>query len=1666
MVQLSLPWRGAGRSVALLLLLTAPVLAVSDPGEDWSDPGNLSPRPPEALGFPSRSADLDVLPGFIDPPPGYGEVPFWWWTGDPLDKDRLLWQIEELHRKGVTGMQINYAHEDSPGWPTYPVKPEIFSEGWWEIWNWIVGECRKRNMGIGLSGYTLDWPGKDNLFCRLLYRDAELNGIELALAQKVRAEAGEVLTLDIPADAIAIRAHRLAGDRVEPEGLDLADRVRDGKLQWTPGQDAWQVYVFCARVKPMTLNPLHPQAGREVVKRFFQPCEDRAPGSSSAGLNYFFQDELTFGVSGRIWTPGFNDEFRTRKGYDLLAVMAALFEDIGPITPKVRLDYEDVKVQLTEERYFRPIFDWHWQRGLIYGCDPGSRGLNPEEFGDYFRCVRWYTSPGHDTPGGQADLIKGKVSSSISHLYQRPRVWLEGYHSLGWGATPATLMKATCENYLYGCTLLNLHGLYYTTHGSFWEWAPPCYHFRMPYWDHMEVFLKYFERLSYLLSQGVHCCDVAMMYPVAPFQAGMGGAEATNVAFDTGRRLMAAGIDWDFMDFQSLARAQVRDGRLHVSGEAYRVLILPAMQATRWSTLQKAAEFRRAGGIVIAVGALPQASDRAGRDDAELNALVKDLFSGTGLVVGKPEEVPVQIEQLIGRDVQSTPPVMSLHRRVGDRDVFMVMGAAKGSECVFRAKGRPELWDPWTGGTCSLHVVSQNADGTTVRMPLEGYEAQVIVFSPGPVEPAGPDETGDAEAEYVVLDGPWEFELKPTLDNRWGDFRLPVDQTVIGPEARMFRYAEEHQSDPAWQTADFDDSRWPRVTAGFGPRFWKLGPLPAELDAASLDAKLAAMTCVDAAIPLEIGGKQYPWTPYAFSWRWGVEGDPGHQGYHGLKENVTDDFICLGKPTGGLNETLYTKEDAGTLYYLWTCAVVEKDAQAGVIAGGLEPAAIWLNGRMLQASEKTVSLKTGTNTLLLRYDKPGRGHFVLERLGASRPKERTPLAMSWYDRPGVVPFDVHGDETKPVGWYRFVAAPGLRAMTVRCHGVLQAWADGLPMQIEKQGESADGLVQYRAAAPQPIRDKTKVALRIEQQRGFYGGVALPEPVELECGPGLMSAGDWSQDGVLECYSGGAWYRRTLTLAQEQARSQVLLNLGDVAATAEVWVNGQVAGIRVTPPWVVDISQEVTSGENRIEILVYNTLANHYLTIPTRYRGSPRSGLIGPVRLEVRPVTTLPTRNRRAASDQHGVIGVAAAQASDPEPVASRDPWFPQAGLGMFIHWGLASIPGNLDLSWGMMKNTPWDAGAQNRNKLTPAAYFALAEQFNPTNYHPDRWLKAAREAGFGYAVLTTRHHDGFALWPSKHGDFNTRTYLGGRDLVREYVDACRRQGLKVGFYYSPPDWHFGRQYQSFGYGSKGTAESPHLGLNHEPVELPERPADFEDRYVAYVNGQIEELLTWYGRIDYLWFDGSAGPKVLSIEDIRKLQPGIIVNDRQHGRGDVVTSHYEYQLPGARPAGWWEHCFSMVGAWGYTKPERCDSANVLISKLAQVRTWGGNVLANFGPRPDGEMPDCFYRCMAEMKDWMDHSGTSFVGVQAGPYPDKCNVPVTVRGTTWFAHVLPKTADGPGPDGTIVLTGTGRPKRAILFATAKELAVGVHDDKFTIEVPSELRGESDNVVSIEW
>ena len=657
-----------------------------------------------APGWPSRDSQLDVLPRFKNPPPGYGQVPFWWWTGEDLDADRLTWQVRELHKKGVSGVQVNYNHQNLSMDTDETGNPRLLTDDWWKIYSKVSEECGQLGMGISLSTYTLDWPNGNNWFTRNIYSKPENNALELRSGKRLRLKGGETKTIPCEPDTFAVRAYELNNGILQRGGMDLTARISNNKVDWTAPDGEWEVWTFQAARMPKTMNPLMSGAGDRIVQEFYQQFQDNNPGKTTDGLNYFFNDELKIGQGKFAWNPDFSVEFKTRKGYDLFEALPAMWTDMGSVTPKLRIDYADVRMSLMEERYFKPIYDWHASRLIIFGCDNHGRGLDPHAYGDYFRANRWYSAPGHDTPGGNAHPIKGKVSSSIANLYKRPRVWLEGYHSMGWGATPERLMFATRENYLYGCTLLNLHGLYYSTFGSHWEWAPPCYHFRMPYWEHMDVFLKYFERLSYLFSQGHLACDVAVVYPVTPYEAELNGDAARDAAFETGKILIRSGIDFEFIDHQSLARAKVENGRLVLEdvGASYKALIIPGMEAVRWSSLEKAAEFSENGGLVLTVGALPSASDRAGQNDSELAELNKRAF--------KPEcrlsngrQAARSIHKAFVPDVRGlNGMVRALHRKIGPRDVYLVMDAKPGDIVEFRATGGVELWDAWTGDVRSV----------------------------------------------------------------------------------------------------------------------------------------------------------------------------------------------------------------------------------------------------------------------------------------------------------------------------------------------------------------------------------------------------------------------------------------------------------------------------------------------------------------------------------------------------------------------------------------------------------------------------------------------------------------------------------------------------------------------------------------------------------------------------------------------------------------------------------------------------------------------------------------------------------------------------------------------------------------------------------------------------
>lgn len=1068
-----------------------------------------------------------MLERFRNPPREYGEVAFYWWVGEPLKKERLLWQLDQLADHHICALQINYCHSDTGGKNyglTIDSDPGLFTGEWWELVGWFMEKCKKRGISVALSDYTISSPGQGWYMDAILQKHPEIVG------KKLVYENGEV------------------------------------KVKPVPG----------------SVDPMHPHLGDYVIEEFYGKFEEHFPGECGKGLDFFFSDELVFNIRGNLWNDSFSQEFAKRKGYAIEPHLLAIFEDVGDETQKIRLDYYDVIVQLCEEGYFQKIYEWNESRGMTFGCDHGGRGRDVTEFGDYFRTQRWTQGPGNDQPNLASDLIKSKVSSSISHLYQRPRTWLEGFFGSGWGTSSAALADAVFRNFALGHNLLTLHGLYYTTYGGYWEWAPPCNHFRMPYWKHMDRFLLCTKRLSYLLSSGVHVCDAAILYPVAAVEGGLDGDVSVQTAFQTAETLYRGGVDFDFMDFESVERAEVKAERLCVAGESYRAVIVPAMRTIRFKTMEKLASFAEAGGIVLLEGALPEASDRAGRGDPLLRSLVEHITARWGNPK-TPEETLAAVRSAVPGDSGADRIPFHLHRRIDGCDVFFLYGAEQGIVCRLRATGEIHLFDPWTGEESPVPCLEQDAESTLLRLPLAATQAQVLVFSGTakaqrePESPAWREET---------VQGDWEFELLPVLDNRYGDYEQPAYDGCVGAQARFFRFSQGERSKSIM-----------RIEEAY---FLKLGPLPRPDD-----EQLLTLGRIAPGVSVSIDGAAYAFQEYVFSMRYGLANDAGPQGsYHGLKGKISDDFLALGKQviTQTNSNSYYAPEEEGNFYYLYTTVTVEEETAAFPKIGSMRPDAFWLDGK--PASLEKILLTRGTHTLLLRYGHAGRGCFVLDRCRQTAP-QTIPLAMSWYESETVLPLTPYPENRHVPCRFAFDVPPGAFRLRFRAKGkVCRVTVSGKEETPHREGE------QYTVAIPCECDNVSEVVVEILPASGAYESAL--DIVYVDCTKGSMEPGDWARIDALACYSGGARYTKRLCLP---ASRRLILDLGEVGCSAEVFVGGESAGVCMLPPYRFDLSRWAGCGEQEITVEVYNTLYNHYRTIPTQYNKQAQpSGLLGPIRL--------------------------------------------------------------------------------------------------------------------------------------------------------------------------------------------------------------------------------------------------------------------------------------------------------------------------------------------------------------------------------------------------------------------------------------------------------------------
>ena len=329
--------------------------------------------------------------------------------------------------------------------------------------------------------------------------------------------------------------------------------------------------------------------------------------------------------------------------------------------------------------------------------------------------------------------------------------------------------------------------------------------------------------------------------------------------------------------------------------------------------------------------------------------------------------------------------------------------------------------------------------------------------------------------------------------------------------------------------------------------------------------------------------------------------------------------------------------------------------------------------------------------------------------------------------------------------------------------------------------------------------------------------------------------------------------------------------------------------------------------------------------------------------------------------------------ADVKQAATREErmkWWHEAKFGMFIHWGLYSVIGQQE----------W---AKEVEGVPIPQYEILARHFHPKPNVARDWARLAKKAGQKYMVMTTKHHEGFCHWDSKLTDYNAMKQGPGRDLVKEFVEAARAEGMRVGFYYSLMDWH------------------------HPDGAICKTDEAARKRFVEYTHGLIRELLTNYGKIDVLWYDVSWPLTPAEWESERmnemvfELQPEILVNNRNGLPGDFTTP--EQQIQAAEVGRAWETCMTLNDSWGFNRGDDAwKTPKEIVDNLATCARGGGNYLLNIGPEEDGSIPPDTTACLETVGKWLETNGKAFYGTERAKVDGNANANYTRRGNTLYIH----------------------------------------------------------------
>jgi alpha-L-rhamnosidase len=1120
---------------------------------------------------------------FLSPRSKSRPTPIYWWSGSDLNIERMIWHLDMLAEKDVGGTIICYAHR--PDGSVDHASPEPFSEDWWQLLREFTEASAERGLSVGLCDYQI-------IGLVLLRAGAETTGLGSGslrnTGETVSGPGSFIRPLD-EGEVLTRRAISSDGEKI----IDAAKLIQN-EIVWTVPEGQWILSTTSIAPGKIYLSksdfdPLHPQAGRLVLELFYEKFKQELGAHIGTTFTTFFQDELELGLTTPMWNSLVGKSIEDQ-GFDTHDSLHLLWHGANDRAMEFRGLYRDSVVNLLQENFFKPIFEWHENNGTDLVMDQLSRGdlaLGHEHYADFMETMAWYQGPGNDDPDltGPRNIAAFRTSSSIAHQNGRHLVTNEAFHSSGWGVTPHMMLSGLNVDFAAGANQVVLHGLDYTLESGWWEWASPDFHFRQPWWEHSAPIWTYLSRVSEIMQSGTSATEIAILDPTPELDF-FSDSEAPAYASKLIEELSLRGLGIDLVPQAYLGNSRVDEnsGVAWISARLadYAVVIVPNLKVIRSKALDALSEFVSAGGIVIAIESFPIRTDHRllTPHDFEKWTLVSST-SELASHLNATYEVDFKISS-------KSPSLLQSHRKFGECDIYFLANPGDNTrefQMTIRGHGELEIWDAWTGASAALESeASTSKIGPRTRelkLSLSGGGSAILIGSSN-IVPSKRSEVAGIIDE-IDISGGWSFQAVSNLDNRYFDYS---NQNQILPIA-SYHIDIAESSHGTWRTGLVDH----------GVRFMVAGPIASSV----VDSFESELLSGDS---LGHNAKAASWRGYELSFHSGIPQDAYLQdrmtGPHGLK-GVPDEFLDP--------QALDEYPAPGSHYYFWS--TVESDGETTTLrTTGRANHKVWVNSELKvqreetpaghfppwnlrdmssEVSETEIRLQPGTNHVLTRVTvSAGQPSRVAAVIGGSPPERPSLAKMKWWQ--GVTPAKQFiAPITRSAGWYSVQIPPGAKSAFIPTTAVIhcgdEATVNAVVGGYEILISSECGRLTFKLTEDEnPTFDLDA------------GG--LSGPITWHCEPGAIDVAHWPQIGLGD-FSGLGIYEREIELGPEKP-SFASLVFSKLEGSARVIVNDSEVGVCFEPDAEIRIDKYLAEGKNKVVIESANTLVNLFSRLPSPY----------------------------------------------------------------------------------------------------------------------------------------------------------------------------------------------------------------------------------------------------------------------------------------------------------------------------------------------------------------------------------------------------------------------------------------------------------------------------------